>query len=237
MPSARCVGFKKTIWQDIGGFSEFLSRTGEDTLFDVNYRRYSRAWAINKAAVVEWFSPETEEQFDKLCYSYALGDGESGYGDQYYFYERLAELKRGKLLNRVSEKAFAGYLEGRRRRTHVELVKRKIVGVVLVLAGVPFSDIGGGQRGTQLALAMIYQGYKVVFVNIYPSYETKPLKPYLNVDWSLLELCGIDDFDVEEFTQRYREAECMCIFEFPHPQLSAASANASCTKTEFKNRI
>jgi len=54
LPSARSMLIKKQLSLRIGGFPEFLDFTGEDTLFDLTYRKNSVEWVINKSAFVYW---------------------------------------------------------------------------------------------------------------------------------------------------------------------------------------
>lgn len=219
LPSARSLCIKKSIWQKAGGFPDYLTLTGEDTQFDVSYRRHSERWVISKRAVVYWNAPSTDDAADKLSYRYGIGDGESGYGD-FQFYPNVIEHLRNKK-SAVPGPFLAGYLEGRQRRPEIEIERRGIKGVILMLSGVPFTDSGGGQRCSQLAMAFARQNYKVIFVNIYPSFEERR-KLFFNIDYSLFEFYSLEDFSTEDFLDRYsrfQNLNVISILEFPHPRL------------------
>ncbi|MEZ5175705.1 MAG: glycosyltransferase [Acidimicrobiia bacterium] len=47
--------------------------------------------------------------------------------------------------------------------------------VVVILAGVPLHDIGGGSRGAQMAFELLRRSYSVVYVNRYPAAESVDL--------------------------------------------------------------
>jgi glycosyltransferase involved in cell wall biosynthesis len=220
LPSARNIAFRKTLSLQTGGFPEDLSLTGEDTLFDINYRRASTKWVFSRKAVVKWHAPQNHDEALRLGFRYGVGDGESGFGD-FRFYRTRSEHRRGRPVNRQSVwgSSFFGYLAGCKGRANVEIERRHIQGLVIILSGVPITDSGGGQRGAQLALEFIHQGYKVIYVNVYPSYEA-PHRIFFDVDYSLLELYHIDDFDMAETLRRYQSltAPAMVLLEFPHPR-------------------
>lgn len=49
----------------------------------------------------------------------------------------------------------------------------KTKGVFFILSGPPMEDTGGGSRSAQMALELLRQGYWVIYINRYPSYETR----------------------------------------------------------------
>jgi glycosyltransferase involved in cell wall biosynthesis len=217
LPSARALAVRVTSFTKTGGFPEYLTRTGEDTFFDITLRRCSQRWGICRLAIVEWDAPITATERAELWYSYGFGDGESGFGDS-AAYEAMffpnADAARVK-------EWMEGYRAGRRLRSTVEYTRRRIRRIVILLSGVPFTDSGGGQRCSQIAMAFIRQGTKVIFVNIYPSFE-KEQQLFFDIDWSLLELYSLRDFSVDEVISRYGhflDLELLVISEFPHPLL------------------
>jgi glycosyltransferase involved in cell wall biosynthesis len=218
LPSARAVAIKKSIWEKANKFPEYLSRTGEDTLFDVQYRRCSKVWVINKQACVLWDAPTTLEATNKLSYAYGYGDGESGFGDFLHHFDWVRACHREYSVALSSYQI--GYLDGRIHRPVIEVEHRHIKGVILILSGVPFTDSGGGQRCSQLAMAFAKDGYKICFVNIYPSFEEKN-KLFLDVDYSLFEFISLDDFIVENLIDAYSQfpkISITALMEFPHPK-------------------
>lgn len=77
LPSTRSIAFRKTTWENLGGFPENLNDAAEDTVF--NYKAVKNGVKIIrvKNAVVEWGMPETVEQFKSKIYGYAKGDAKS----------------------------------------------------------------------------------------------------------------------------------------------------------------
>jgi glycosyltransferase involved in cell wall biosynthesis len=217
LPSARALAVRATAFERAGGFPEHLTRTGEDTLFAIRLRQVSRRWAVCRTAVVVWNAPASEAEYDRLMYSYAYGDGESGFGD----FRAYAPVLAGTSHELLPERWIEGYRAGRARRAEVEYRRRDIRRLVILLSGVPFTDSGGGQRCSQMAMAFARQNCKVVFVNIYPSFEQER-KIYFETDLSLFEFYALRDFDAGELSERYKscsDLEVLIISEFPHPSL------------------
>jgi len=77
LPSTRSIAFRKSIWKKIGGFSEDLDDTAEDTMF--NYRLINNKANIKlvKNAVVEWGMPNNICEFFDKIFRYAKGDAKS----------------------------------------------------------------------------------------------------------------------------------------------------------------
>lgn len=215
LPSARALAVRRAKFDACGGFPEYLTLTGEDTLFDINYRRVSSRWVFNLEATVVWDAPTDAERAMRLAASYSRGDGESGVGD---FSFRPGEQPSAD--NPIRGHQLSGYLQGLSQRARIEAERRKVKGVVVILSGVSFTDIGGGQRATQLALELVRQGYKVVFVNLYPRYGDQVQRVYFDVDLTLLELYFMTDFDAAQLAQRYADTGLpfTIVTEFPHPR-------------------
>ncbi|MDD2941576.1 MAG: glycosyltransferase [bacterium] len=77
LPSARSLGLKKYIWQEVGGFPEHLYRAGEDTLFDLKIKELNAATVFVPQAVVYWHPPTRLYQALRSIFSYSFGDGET----------------------------------------------------------------------------------------------------------------------------------------------------------------
>lgn len=218
LPSARALAVRPFLARSMGGFPEYLSHTGEDTLFDIEYRRVSRKWVINRAAIVEWSGPADERGVQKLGRSYSRGDGESGVGDR-RFYKWLSEHQRG-FLGPVSERdqaSFEGFLEGRERRRMVEGERRKVRGVVLIIDSAQLTDFGGDRRVAHLATELTRQHLKVVHVSALGPDD--PGARYLELDQSLLELYHVNDFDPGDLADRYGERLLGGLVVGAHPAL------------------
>jgi polysaccharide pyruvyl transferase CsaB len=78
LPACRSIAFRKSTWEKVGGFAEWLTKTGEDTHFDLQLKRNARNWAFVPEAQVIWHAPSSVKGiWDKLS-SWTVGDGESG---------------------------------------------------------------------------------------------------------------------------------------------------------------
>lgn len=78
LPSGRSLAMKKVIWEESGGFPEFLSLAGEDSLFDYQWKLRVTQAAFCPDAVVFWKFPESTRQVLRTISRYAQGDAEGG---------------------------------------------------------------------------------------------------------------------------------------------------------------
>lgn len=74
LPSGRSIAFKKSIWEKVGGYPEWLN-TAEDTFFDLNLRKIGAKFALAKDAIVYWRVRSSWAAIFKQFYNYAKGDG------------------------------------------------------------------------------------------------------------------------------------------------------------------
>ncbi|HZD57662.1 MAG TPA: glycosyltransferase family 2 protein [Anaerolineales bacterium] len=89
LPSSRSLAFRKVAWQEVGGYPEWLTLTGEDTYFAMELKRCTSRWAFVPEAVVEWLAPKEIFPYWKKQYLWSLGDGESGVNAQNYWVAAL----------------------------------------------------------------------------------------------------------------------------------------------------
>jgi glycosyltransferase involved in cell wall biosynthesis len=78
LPSGRSVAMKKTLWARSGGYPEFLTHSGEDTLFDYQAKKQGGVWAFVPQAKVAWRVVPNYKRLANTCFRYARGDGEVG---------------------------------------------------------------------------------------------------------------------------------------------------------------
>lgn len=78
LPSSRSVSFKKSIFERVKGYPEYLS-TCEDLVFDKKLKKIGAKFVFNKNALVFW--PQRKNIIDaaKQFFSYAYGDGRALY--------------------------------------------------------------------------------------------------------------------------------------------------------------
>ncbi len=79
IPSCRSVAFRKSVWEEVGGFNESLALSGEDTQFFYNALQNGAKIVRVPDALVEWKEPEQFgfKDFKKFFY-YARGDAQTG---------------------------------------------------------------------------------------------------------------------------------------------------------------
>lgn len=78
IPSSRSMALRKSAWEAVGGYPEWLTLTGEDTYFSLELKRTCRNWAFVPEAVVTWHAPTGVGSFVRKASNWASGDGEAG---------------------------------------------------------------------------------------------------------------------------------------------------------------
>lgn len=78
LPSARSLAVRAEMLRATGGFPEFLSDAGEDSLFDVYLKSQAEEGAFVPDALVYWEMPQTARELFRTVHRYARGDAEGG---------------------------------------------------------------------------------------------------------------------------------------------------------------
>lgn len=76
LPSSRSVAFRKSAWQTVGGYPEWLDYC-EDLIFDLALRKRCGAFAFMPEAVAHFRPRSSLRAFFKQYYHYARGDGKA----------------------------------------------------------------------------------------------------------------------------------------------------------------
>ena len=76
LPSSRSVAFRKTAWQAVGGYPDWLDY-GEDLIFDLDLRDRYGSFAFAPRAVVRFRPRGNMRAFYLQYYRYARGDGKA----------------------------------------------------------------------------------------------------------------------------------------------------------------
>ncbi len=76
-PSSRSIGFRKYIWEKVGGYPEWLD-IGEDTYFNMAWSRIGAKYVFIKDAVVYWKMRKGWISFIKQHFRYGRGSGLGG---------------------------------------------------------------------------------------------------------------------------------------------------------------
>lgn len=75
LPSSRSLGFKKKLWDEVGGYPE-NSYTAEDTLFDLKIFKLTKNIVFTDKAYVYWEVPKDNDELVKKLYQYGYGEGQ-----------------------------------------------------------------------------------------------------------------------------------------------------------------
>jgi glycosyltransferase involved in cell wall biosynthesis len=85
LPSSRTIAFRKTVWEAVGRYPEWLTLTGEDALFNENLKVAGFKFIFQPAAVAYWEPRPTMASFLKQMYSYGFGAAEARLFGRHYF--------------------------------------------------------------------------------------------------------------------------------------------------------
>ncbi len=94
LPSGRSVAFRKQFWARVGGYPEWLSDAGEDTLFDYQAKSQPSHWAFVPQAKAAWFGPRTFRKMYRTFYRYARGDGEAALHASLYWEKTVNAIEQ-----------------------------------------------------------------------------------------------------------------------------------------------
>jgi len=78
LPSTRSMAFRKSAWEEIGGFPEGKGNSAEDTDFNYKAVKLGLKYARVKTAIVGWGMPETLSDFFQKIQAYAKWDVQYG---------------------------------------------------------------------------------------------------------------------------------------------------------------
>jgi len=90
LPSSRSIAFNRSFWEKVGGYPEFLTLSGEDTLFSIKAKKAASQWAFVPDAVVLWSPPNSYRELCVKLFRWGKGDGEAGLFPLRYFKVSLA---------------------------------------------------------------------------------------------------------------------------------------------------
>ncbi len=76
--SSRSIAYRKTVWEQLGGYEEWLTLAADDTIFWRRLKQEGFHYQLVDQPYVQWGRHKTFRQFAKEAFRYGLGDGESG---------------------------------------------------------------------------------------------------------------------------------------------------------------
>ena len=83
-PSSRNVAFRRTAWEAVGGYPEWLTLTGEDWLFNASLHFIGARFFYQPSAMVTWEARPDLASYLKMMRSYGYGCGELRIGAYQY---------------------------------------------------------------------------------------------------------------------------------------------------------
>lgn len=209
LPSMRSFGiWKSAITENNLAFSEWITSTGEDTLFMLELRRKKFQFFIIKDSLVTWIVPSAKDEWNRKMLAYAKGDGETGAKDHKFSKLRIAN----KNLKQVK-----AYNEGFLSRPEIDITKRNIRRAWVICSLTPYGDSGGAQRTSQIARFISNKlNERVIFLSAERSYESS-LHEFTE-DPTLVTLGYPEEEIVEKSILKYAELGCemQIIIEAPH---------------------
>ena len=91
LPSSRSVAFWKTVWEEVGGYPEWLNYS-EDVVFDLRVREKFGPFAFTPQATVYFRPRGSLGVFAQQYYNYAMGDGRAGLFPHIHFIRYFSYL-------------------------------------------------------------------------------------------------------------------------------------------------
>jgi len=88
-PSSRCIAFRRSAFDGVGGYPEWMTLTGEDALFNHNLHASGFHFYYSNKAVVRWLLRPDMDAYLRMLYLYGYGAGEARMYTR-YFLRRLA---------------------------------------------------------------------------------------------------------------------------------------------------
>jgi len=76
----RCSGFRKTLWEKVGGYPEWLY-TAEDSLFALSAKKHGLTIVHNPNAIIHWQPRNSLRKIAKMFFLYGKGNGRIAWGD------------------------------------------------------------------------------------------------------------------------------------------------------------
>ena len=94
-----------------------------------------------------------------------------------------------------------------------------VTGELIVISAVPYDDVGGGQRGAQIARCALKTGRKVMYIYVYPKFDFD-LNRHVDSDVNIFGLThiAIDNISPVEMLNMVTSSATVLI-EHPHPKI------------------
>lgn len=77
IPSSRSIAYKKSVWQEIGGYPEWLTLAADDLVFGLQIKAKQIPISLVSNPYVYWGRHVKIKHYNKEAFRYGLGDGEA----------------------------------------------------------------------------------------------------------------------------------------------------------------
>lgn len=77
LPSSRSIAFRKEIWEQVGGYPEWM-RSAEDTVFDLSLKKIGARFSFQPEAKVKWRLRSSLRGIFRQFYEYSFWDAQAG---------------------------------------------------------------------------------------------------------------------------------------------------------------
>ncbi|MGC8842660.1 MAG: glycosyltransferase [bacterium] len=77
LPSSRSVAFKKAVWENVGGYPQWM-KSAEDTVFDLSLKKAGARFVFQPKAIVKWHLRNSLKSVFKQFYEYSFWDAKAG---------------------------------------------------------------------------------------------------------------------------------------------------------------
>ena len=218
--SGACIAYKRDIALEAGGYPEYITYAGEDTLFCYRYKKLSNRWIFNKNAFIFWENPTTFKNAQSKVMNYMMANFEIGLWPYFYNGSRFQIPIWLGYFFKIFRQRFPTLLKC---QTDVEINNRHIKGLRFILSNKRITDVSNAKI-RDLATQLIIDNYKVFFVDFATSLPEDTKRVFIDIDHSLLELIHHTNFNLDDFQKRYGDFIKNSVFIVEH------SANSIMTK-------
>jgi glycosyltransferase involved in cell wall biosynthesis len=77
LPSSRSIAYRRSLWEELGGYPEDLTFAADDTVFGLQLHKAKMKMECVPAAKVRTYRPSSMDDYRKEAWNYAKGNGEA----------------------------------------------------------------------------------------------------------------------------------------------------------------
>ena len=197
--SGACLAYKRDMALKAGGYPEYMTYAGEDTLFCYRYKKLSSYWMFNKKAFILWEHPTTFKNAQTKVMNYMMANFEIGLWPYFVNGSRFQiPIWLGYFFKIFRER----FPTLPKCQTDLEINKRHIKGLKFILSKSRITD-PNNTKFRDIATSFIADNYKVFFIDFSTSPPEDITSVFIDTDHSLLELIHHRNFHPSDFQKRY----------------------------------